>query len=168
MKTLIILSLLLFNHCRFTSDLDAAKLDFLSNFEKILEINYGASTSEANFRKFIAENWEAFQENQLVRLDGIEDLLKHELVKILWLPVKQNGSVVYYLDFDGWYCDFINGLESEFPWVNEYQENVCSAKDITPTATYLFASKAHLLNLKDEKMRFWVAVHYYSLWIVYR
>lgn len=138
--------------------------EFLYDFEELLEQRYGQQPENDLFRVFIQENNEMYP--RLVCLDSIDNLFKYLHVDSLWVPVEQNnGDVIFFLNFDGWFCDFMDELAVVEPWIADYRDTVCSAKDISPTSIALVLENAEDLDLKNEKIRFFIAIHFFSIMV---
>ena len=169
MKAFLIVSISVIVSCNTSNkneiDQHSVFSEFLCDFEGLLEQRYGQQYEKADlFRKFIQENNEAYP--LLICLDNIDNLFKYFHVDSLWIPISQhNGDIIYFLNFDGWFCDFMDELAVAESWIEDYKDIVCSAKDISPTSIVLVLENAENMDLKNEKIRFFIAVHFFSLMV---
>lgn len=138
--------------------------EFLCDFEELLEQRYGLQHENDLFRRFIQENNDVYP--SLICLENIDYMFKYLYADSLWIPIDQrNDDVVYFLNFDGWFCDYMDELVIVESWIAEYRDNVCSAKDISPSSVVLVLEHAENLDLMNEKIRFFIAIHFFSLMI---
>jgi hypothetical protein len=166
MRSLLIVAFLILSSCNFTKDntLDKYPLyrEFLVDFEKLLELKYGQHKKKDLFKMFIQENDEMYP--TVICLDIDNKLKKYLFKDSLWMPLKQpNGDSIYFLNFNGWFCDFLEEIKDIEPWIEEYKKTVCFDAHIGPTAIANVLDYGKNSNLKNEKMRFFIAVHFYSV-----
>ncbi|MBW6480812.1 MAG: hypothetical protein K0B37_15390 [Bacteroidales bacterium] len=167
MKPLLIIAIFTLVSCNVTNKrtLDQHQLfsEFLFDFEELLEQRYGQQHENDLFRMFIIESNEVYPTG--ICLDNINNLFKYLLIDSLWMPVEKNGDVMFFLNFDGWFCDFMDELTDIEPWMAIYRDTVCPAKDISPTSIVLVLEHAENSDLKNEKIRFFIAVHFFSIMV---
>ncbi len=167
-KLLLVMAFLTFASCNFTKDntLEQYPLfrEFLVDFERLLELEYGKHHERDLFLMYVLENDEIYPAG--ICLDSINNLFKYIIEDSLWIPVEQkNGGSIYFLNFNGWFCNFLEELKDIEPWIAEYRANVCSAGDITPSSYILILDHVKTSDLKNEKLRFLIAVHFFSIMI---
>ena len=156
----MILSFFFCQSCINTSKNDSLeenslRKNFLVKFETLLQNRYQDKSIDP-LKQLIVESNEKYP--QIVFIDSVS-----QLGDSIWDIIYYDDGSNYCIDFDGWYCGFMQQINNPEPWVKEYMDDVCSAKDISPIAVIIILEKARLSSLKGEKVRLLLAVHFTTL-----
>lgn len=134
--------------------------EFLVKFEKLLQDKYHDKSIDP-LKQLIVESNEKYP--QIIFIDSISKLVNSQLGDSIWDVIYYDGGSNYCVNFNGWYCEFIEGIDDSAPWVNEYMNSVCNSKDITPSAVVIILEKARFSSLEEEKIRLLLAIHFITL-----
>ena len=117
--------------------------------------------SKDPLKQLIEESNEKYP--QIICIDSISQLVNSQLGDSIWDIIYDDDASNYCIDFDGWYCDFMQEINNPEPWVKEYMDDVCLSKDISPIAVIIILEEARFSSLKNEKVRLLLAVHFTTL-----
>lgn len=135
--------------------------------------------------KSLVQNYSLFYEKSLMRLDSGEIYLgfsyekqnklilelKESTFKKIWnlgkSYNKKDTTSIVNLKVDGNYIKFLKTLGKENIAIKKYVDDLIFNYDITPSQSYFFINNYESINIKDERIRLMIAIHYLTLNNIY-
>lgn len=68
-----------------------------------------------------------------------------------------------FIDPSKQYVKFLDSLGTNYSYINDYSKSIKNTYDISPHEAFVFLNNYKNINLDDPKIRFFIAIHYITL-----